>query len=60
MPAETAVLQLELEIGSDPIRGTLTDPAGASQPFSGWVELGEMLERAHGLERPTATKRPEG
>ncbi len=54
MAPEIIVLQLELEIGSDPIRGTLTGPRGPSQAFSGWVELGELLERAHGVEGPVA------
>ena len=36
-----------IEPGSDPIVGTVRDPAGPAIPFVGYVELIAQLERYH-------------
>ena len=41
------VLRLDLEVGSDPIRGALSAPDGRSAPFRGWLQLTAALERVH-------------
>jgi hypothetical protein len=43
---QPALLQIELERGSDPIRGTIGPPDGPAVPFTGWLELATALERA--------------
>jgi hypothetical protein len=37
---------LDLELGSEPIAGSLTDERGTSTPFYGWLALARLLERA--------------
>ena len=46
-------LRLEIEPGSDPIRGALIsgDPP-VSQPFTGWLQLTELIADAHRAGRP--------
>jgi hypothetical protein len=39
-------MRLSIEIGSDPIAGSLSVDAGASQAFSGWIELVAAIESA--------------
>ncbi len=39
-----AVMKLSIEIGSDPIEGSLSVDAGAPQPFRGWIELVAAIE----------------
>ena len=45
-PASRLVL-LHLDVGSDPISGTLVPPDGSSQQFVGWMQLAAAVERAH-------------
>jgi len=35
---------LELESGVEPITGILRPPVGDPQPFTGWLELTQLLE----------------
>jgi hypothetical protein len=37
---------VELETGADPIRGSIEHLDGSRQPFWGWLELIEALQRA--------------
>ena len=55
------VLRLEIEPGSDPIRGKLRLTSGTARPFGGWVGLaaaidwairGERREAANGRRPP--------
>ena len=47
-----AVLELRLEVGSQPITGTLTGAPGGTVVFHGWIELARLLDEAHRLEPP--------
>jgi hypothetical protein len=42
----SATLRIELECGSDPIRGTIGATDGPMVPFCGWMELSAALEAA--------------
>ena len=45
MPPSTIRLQLELDPGVDPIGGIVRRaPNGEPTPFTGWLQLTEMLE----------------
>jgi hypothetical protein len=48
-------ITLELEVGADPIRGSIEHADGSRQPFWGWLELIEELRRvaAEEPERPS-------
>jgi hypothetical protein len=35
---------LEVEPGVEPITGLLQTPSGGTQPFTGWLELTQLLE----------------
>jgi len=48
--AKTSRITLELEAGTDPIRGHIEHPDGSCQPFWGWLELIEDLRRAAATE----------
>ncbi len=37
-------LWLELDLGTEPIRGMLTPPGGAASPFTGWLGLTAALD----------------
>jgi hypothetical protein len=37
---------LDLEVGTEPIAGRLSEPGGEPAPFAGWLELAAALERA--------------
>jgi hypothetical protein len=39
-------MHLSIEIGSDPIAGSVTVGVGAPQRFSGWIELVAAIESA--------------
>ncbi len=39
-------MQLSIEIGSEPIRGSVAVDHGAPQEFSGWIELVAAIESA--------------
>jgi hypothetical protein len=45
-----ALVELELEIGADPIEGVIRDPAGSESSFRGWLDLIAALERASAAE----------
>ena len=45
MATETQVT-LDLEVGSEPIAGRLSDDDGTTVAFVGWLELAAALERA--------------
>ena len=53
--ASIARIMLELEAGSDPIRGLIEHADGRRRPFWGWLELSEALRRiaADEHERPS-------
>ena len=46
MERKTAHLDLSIEVGSDPITGSVSVPSYSAQPFSGWVELVAAIEAA--------------
>jgi hypothetical protein len=46
-PHTVAHVHVGLEVDSDPIRGTVTTAEQAGVPFTGWIELTHLLERAH-------------
>jgi hypothetical protein len=41
-----AQMQLSIEIGSEPISGSVSVAGGNSQQFCGWIELVETIESA--------------
>lgn len=49
-PAGSEHFELELERGSDPISGELTDGRGLRWRFAGWLQLMWILERAKAPE----------
>lgn len=46
-PPGLAILHVAVEVDSDPIRGTVTIAHGTAVAFTGWIELIQLLERAH-------------
>lgn len=46
MRYRAAQMQLSIEVGSDPITGSVSVGAGAPQQFSGWIELVAAIESA--------------
>src|SRR5436305_4871044 len=50
-------ITLELMAGADPIRGSIEHADGRSQPFWGWLELIEVLQRA-AADRPERNAPP--
>jgi hypothetical protein len=46
-----AVLRLEVEVDSEPIRGVLVAANGHTTPFSGWMDLAARREAARELAR---------
>lgn len=55
MSAERVRIEMELVVGSEPIRGTLDEGEGEMRPFLGWIELAALIEGA----RLTAPQREE-
>jgi hypothetical protein len=49
---------VELERGADPIRGSIEHPDGYRQPFWGWLELIEALQRAAADQSESAHIQP--
>lgn len=47
-------ITLEIEAGSDPIRGVLEHPDGSHEPFWGWLELMDQLRRVAAEKRTRA------
>jgi hypothetical protein len=57
MQKETHAFRLELESGTDPIRGRLADVSGPSSiDFVGWLGLASALERALETIGPVAAE----
>jgi hypothetical protein len=50
---------LELDATSTPIRGVARDEHGAQRPFTGWVGLATVLERALELGASAAAGKPQ-
>lgn len=46
MIQRAAEMQLSIEIGSEPISGSVSVGGGNSQQFCGWIELVETIESA--------------
>ena len=46
-PVATASLRLDIELGSNPLRGSLTGPNGPTIAFAGWIELASVIEQLH-------------
>ena len=57
MDGPAARLELSIDVGSDPIRGSVVVEAGAPQPFCGWMELTAAIEAAR--DRPEPAAEPE-
>jgi hypothetical protein len=49
-----APLRLAIDIGSDPISGSVSNGRGVSKPFHGWIELTAVIEAARAAEEPFA------
>jgi hypothetical protein len=45
-----AEMQLSIDIGSEPISGSVSLGGGATREFSGWIELVATIESARGTE----------
>lgn len=60
---EHSRITLELEVGKDPIRGSIEHTDGRRQPFWGWLELIDEVRRAAAMEpersSPTTQASPE-
>jgi hypothetical protein len=58
----TVELTMELEVGSDPIRGTTRVAGGERREFWGWLELAEIVQHVadggRGAATGQATPRP--
>ena len=39
-------MELAIDVGSDPISGSVSTGARCAQPFTGWIELAEAIEAA--------------
>jgi hypothetical protein len=50
MTRRAAEMQLSIDIGSEPISGSVSMGDGATQEFSGWIELVATIESARGNE----------
>ena len=46
--AETAVVTLRLDLGTETISGTLANERGSERPFWGWLELSAALDLTRG------------
>jgi hypothetical protein len=57
----TTHLELAIELGSDPISGSVSNGTRHSQPFTGWIELVAAIEAArssaHAVDEPGAAER---
>jgi hypothetical protein len=45
-PADRRVVQIELELGQDPVQGQVDTGDGRWRPFWGWLELMQAIEDA--------------
>jgi len=50
--------QLEIKIGSDPIRGSLHTDQQWPQPFCGWVELAAAIETLRAAQPADSDHKP--
>jgi hypothetical protein len=50
MTGRAAEMQLSIDIGSEPISGSVSMGDGASREFSGWIELVATIESARGTD----------
>ena len=41
---EASRIEVEVQLGLDPIRGRVFDRSGSARRFSGWIELTSLLE----------------
>jgi hypothetical protein len=58
--AGTTVVTLRLDLGTDPISGTLANQHGSERPFWGWLELSGALDELRGAYGgPEARAMPE-
>lgn len=48
-PAETALVTLRLDRGSETISGTFEDEHGVERGFWGWLELSAALDQTRGV-----------
>ena len=49
--SESTEARLSVDVGSDPIRGTLIGPDGAQRRFRGWLQLSQLVDDvAHSAE----------
>ena len=48
MTRRATEMQLSIEVGSEPIAGSVAVGGGSSQQFCGWIELVETIESARG------------
>jgi hypothetical protein len=46
MTRRAAEMQLSIEVGSEPISGSVSVGGGSSQEFCGWIELVATIESA--------------
>jgi hypothetical protein len=51
-----AQMQLSIEVGSEPIAGSITVGAGAPEQFSGWIELVAAIEAARNVGATNGTE----
>ena len=51
-PPQHLHVDLEFEVGSDPIRGRIGSHAPPTREFQGWIELAAALEELIGQSRP--------
>jgi hypothetical protein len=42
-----ARIELEIELGSEPIKGAIKEGVSTPRSFNGWLELAEAIERVH-------------
>jgi hypothetical protein len=59
MDGRAARLELSIDVGSDPIQGSVVVEAGAPQPFRGWMELTAAIEAARDRREPAAVPSPD-
>lgn len=50
-----AEMQLSIEIGSEPISGSVSMGDGAAHEFCGWIELVATIESARGTDESDKT-----
>jgi hypothetical protein len=55
MSGRSAELHLSIEVGSDPVTGSVSGPNGEPQLFCGWMELVAVIEAVRlGVDRAGA------